>query len=279
MRRVNPEVYTKTYYLTDCAGNEEFKISYGKQLDIVSRELIKHFEVNPDMNVLDIGCGRGEMVFYCASKGAKSTGIDYADASIELANFARAKYSKKIQNKTKFIKMDAKKLNFPASSFDLIIMSGVVEHLYQEELDIVFDQVRRVLKQKGKLVVYTAPNRIFNDLTYKFYSYPLGSFATYVWNKLTNSNYPNIAKPQNIRTESHAIMHINEPTFFSLHNLYKKFPFKGNLVSSNVTVVKPVLSLKDSSFNFFVFLHPFSKHFPLNIVFGSDFISVLTNIK
>ncbi len=279
MRRVNPKVYTKTYYLTDCAGNEEFKISYGKQLDIVSRELIKRFEVNPDMDVLDIGCGRGEMVFYCASKGAKSIGIDYADASTELANFARTKYSKKIQNKTKFIKMDAKKLSFPASSFDLIIMSGVVEHLYPKELDAVFNQIKRVLKPNGKLVISTAPNKIFNNIAYKFYCYPLSSLITFFWNKLTNSKYPNIPRPQNIRTESHLIMHINEPTFLTLRNLYKKFNFKGNLSSSNITVVKPVLSLKDSLFNFFVFLHPFSKHFPLSIVFGSDFISVLTNVK
>lgn len=279
MRRVNPRVYTKLYYLTDCTGNDEFKISYGKKLDVTARELIKHYDVHPDMKVLDIGCGRGEMVFHCASKGARSIGIDYADVSIKLANFARTKHSKKIRVNTKFIKMDAKRLSFPASSFDIIIMSNVVEHLYPEELGIVFNQVRRVLKSNGKLIISTAPNKIFNDFTYKYYSYPLSTFITFVWNKVTNSSYPNIEKPQSIRTESHKIMHINEPTFFSLYNMYTKFHFKGNLSSSNITVIKPGLSIKDNLFNFFVFLHPFSKHFPLNIIFGSDFFVVLRNVK
>lgn len=279
MRRVDPEVYTEEYYLTDCTGHEEFRKSHGKQLDIALNELTKYFLINEEMRVLDIGCGRGEIVFYCSFKGARSTGIDYADASIKLADSARSKMSKKIQRNTKFIKMDAKDLKFPKSSFDLIIMSGIVEHLYPEELELVFAQIKRVLRPKGKLIVSTAPNKIFNDITYKYYCYPISTFLTSFWNKFTKSQYPNIAKPRDIRTESHYIMHINEPTFFSLRNLYKKFRFYGSIQSTNITVVKQKLSIKDSLFNLLVFMHPLSTKFPLNILFGSDFISVLTKTK
>lgn len=279
MRRVNPKVYTKKYYLTDCTGHEEFKESHGKRLDIALSELTKHFSINKEMKILDIGCGRGEIVFYCAFKGAKSTGIDYSGASIELAEYARSKMPEKIRRNTKFIKMDAKNLKFIKSSFDLIIMSGVVEHLYPEELELVFEQIKRVLKPKGKLIISTAPNRIFNEITYKYYCYPVSAFWVSLWNKLTKSKYPNIAKPHDIRTESHHIMHVNEPTFFSLNNLYKKFSFNGTIQSTNITVIKQKLSIKDSLFNLFVFLHPLSTKFPLNILFGSDFISVLTKSK
>jgi hypothetical protein len=74
-------------------------------------------------------------------------------------------------------------------------------------------------------------------------------------------------------------MHINEPTYFSLKGLFKKYKFDGKLYSSNITVKKPIISKKDTLINIFVFLHPASKYFPLNILFGSDFISVLKNIK
>ena len=219
------------------------------------------------------------MVFYCASKGAKVTGIDYADASIKLANLARSKQSKVIQKNTNFFKMDAKSLKFTKSYFDLIFMIGVVEHLYPGELEIVFRQIRKVLKKEGKLIINTAPNKIFNDVIYKFYCYPISSLITFFWNKLLNRNYPNIAKPSEIRTESHYIMHINEPTYISLFKLYKKFHFKGNIVSTNTTVIKQKITMKDVFFNFIVFLHPFSKRFPLNILFGSDFTSILTKLK
>lgn len=279
MRRVDPKVYTKEYYLTDCTGHEEFKASFGKKLDTSLTEIKKHIEVKQGMNILDVGCGRGEFVFYCASKGAKTIGIDYADASIELANFARAKQSVAIQKRTKFMKMDAKELKFPKSSFDLVIMTGVVEHLYPEELNIAFEKIRNVLKPDGELIVHTAPNKLFDDVAYRFYCYPMSSLITNLWNRFTKSKYPNIAPPQEIRKDSHKIMHINEPTYFSLYNLYKEFGFKGRIFSTNITVTKSPLSFKDRIFNFVVFFHPLSKYFPLNIIFGSDFISVLKNNK
>lgn len=279
MRRVNPKVYTEEYYLTDCTGYDEFKKTHGSEYDVSFKELIKYFKIQDGMKVLDVGCGRGEMALYCASKGADAIGIDYSDAAIKLANLARNKQSKYIQSKAKFIKMDAKKLKFYPSSFDMVILSGVVEHLYPEELDIVFKEIKRVLKPNGKAVISTAPNRLFNDIIYKLYCYPVSSLIVFLWNTLTNSKYPNIAHYKKIRTASHKIMHINEPTFFSLMRLYKKFNFTGELLSSNITVRKQHLSIKDVIFNLIVFLHPFSKKFPLNVLFGSDFISVLRNNK
>ena len=279
MKRVDPKVYTKDYYLNDCSGFNEFKQSFGKTLELRFVELIKYFDIKANTRVLDIGCGRGEMVFYAAGKGAEAVGIDYSKDAIALAKVAQKKQQKTIQNRTKFIFMDAKKLKFKNSYFDLVIMTDVVEHLYPEELDLVFKEIKRVLKSKGKLVIHTAPNKTFNNITYKYYCYPIASLIAFVWNTVVRKSYPNIASPKEIRTDSHSIMHINEPTYFSLDKLYKKYKFKGSLISTNVTVKKPSLSLKDSSFNFIVFLHPFSKYFPLNILFGSDFVSILTNDK
>jgi ubiquinone/menaquinone biosynthesis C-methylase UbiE len=279
MKRVDPKVYTKDYYLNDCTGFNEFKKSFGKVLEPRFVELIKLFNINSGTKVLDVGCGRGEMVFYAAGKGARAIGIDYSNDSIDLAKLAQGKQQKDIQNRTEFIQMDAKKLKFRNSDFDLIIMTDVVEHLYPEELDLVFGEIKRVLKPGGILVIHTAPNKIFNDVAYKYYCYPVGSFIVFVWNKTTRKNYPNMASIRHIRTDSHRIMHINEPTYFSLSKLYKKFNFQGRLVSTNITVKKPSLSLKDKVFNLLVFFHPLSKYFPLNILFGSDFVSILTNEK
>lgn len=278
-RRVDPSVYTKEYYLSDCTGFTEFKKSFGEILEPRFKEFIKYFKISPKMKILDIGCGRGEMVLYVIKNGAKAVGIDYANDSIELAKLLKSKQDKTIQSKMSFKVMDAKKLKFRNSTFDMVIMTDVVEHLYPEELDEVFQQIKRVLKRDGLLLIHTAPNKWFNNIAYRFYSYPVSLILVKIWNRIANKHYPNIAEPQDLRTDSHVIMHINEPTYFSLKALFKKYNFKGSIISSNVTAKKPHFGIKDDIFNFLVFLHPLSKRFPLNIFFGSDFISILRNIK
>ncbi len=279
MRRVDPKVYTKKYYLSDCTGYQEFKKSFGKELEPRLRELIKILDIRPRMKVLDIGCGRGEMVIYAAKNKAEAVGIDYSESAIYLANFAKNKQSEKIKNRISFEVMNAKKLSFSDSTFDLVILTDVVEHLYPEELELVFEEIKRVLKNKGLVIIHTAPNKLFNDVFYRFYSYPLSTVVVSIWNYIARRKYSNIAKPKDLRTDSHAIMHINEPTYFSLRKLYNKFEFSWILKSTNITVRKPVLSFKDRIFNFIIFIDPFSRTFPLNILCGSDFISILKKSK
>lgn len=275
IRSVDPSVYTREYYLTDCTGFEEFEKSYGEELEPRFKELIKYFKITKDMKVLDIGCGRGEMVLFTAKNKAIAYGIDYSKPAIQLANIVKNKQKKEIKNKMHFELMDAKGLKFGDSSFNLVILTDVVEHLYDDELDVVFSEIYRVLKKGGMLVVHTAPNKLFNEITYKYYSYPVSTFLVNFWNFTTRREYPNISKPELLRTSSHQIMHVNEPTYFSLRNLFKKHKFEGSIVSSNITAKKESLGIKDIIFNFFVFLHPFSKIFPFNVLFGSDFISIL----
>ena len=272
---VHPSVYTKKYYLSDCTGFEEFKKSYGEDLEPRFKELIKHLKITKNMKVLDVGCGRGEMVLYVAKQGADSIGIDYSIDAIKLARLARDKKNKKLRNRMEFYIMNAKQMKFKDFTFDTIIITDVIEHLYDDELNAVFSEIYRVLKKNGILVIHTAPNKLFNEITYKYYSYPVSTFLVNFWNFITGKKYPNIAKPELLKTSSHKIMHVNEPTYFSLRDIFRKHKFKGSIVSSNITVKKKVLGLKDIIFNFVVFLHPFSKFFPLNILYGSDFISVL----
>ncbi len=279
MRRVDPSVYTKDYYLTDCTGFNEFKKTFGDKLEPRFKEIVKYLKIKKRMKVLDIGCGRGEMVIHASKKGSDSIGIDYSRESIMLANIAKRKQPFEIQKKIEFKIMDAKKLSFSDSTFDMVILTDVVEHLYQEELKIVFKEIKRVLKNTGSVIIHTAPNKLFNDIFYRFYSYPLSTIVVSLWNFITRRRYPNIAKPKDLRIDSHAVMHINEATYFSLRNLYNKCKFSWGIESTNITARKPILSFKDRIFNFIVFIDPLSRKFPLNILCGSDFISILKNSK
>lgn len=274
-RRVNPKEYTREYYLTSCAGYEGFKKSAGKILEPHFKKIVTEIPIRKGMRVLDIGCGRGELTFWAARKRAKVVGIDYSGNAIQLALETLEKQSKKVKDNVTFKVMDAKRLKFPKESFDAVFLVEVLEHLYPEEQDKVFKEILRVLKNDGFVFVHTAPSRWFNDYTYRFWCYPVSTLIVSAWNFFTNKKYPNLAPREKLRPKYHKIMHVNEPTYFSLKKLFKKHNLYGAIRSTNVTVLKPKISWKDKLFNTLVYLYPLSKFPPFNIFWGNDFYAVL----
>ncbi|MEO0565413.1 MAG: methyltransferase domain-containing protein, partial [Chloroflexota bacterium] len=82
---VSAALYTEEYFRTACEGFDEFNASEGEHL---SRRLTAAFnlaKVVPGMNVLDVGCGRGEILRHCADLGANAYGIDYAPVAVEMS--------------------------------------------------------------------------------------------------------------------------------------------------------------------------------------------------
>ena len=149
MRSVNPDIYTQEYYLTDCSGFAQFVKSSGKYLAPRFLELLSYLKIKPGMRVLDIGCGRGELSFWAAARGAKVVAIDYSPAGIRLAREALKKLPKAVQKNVTLKLQNAKELDFPPESFDLVLLIDVVEHLYREEQDRVFAQIASLLKRGG----------------------------------------------------------------------------------------------------------------------------------
>jgi len=69
---VPQSLYTEEYFLNACEGYDEFRTSEGEHL---SRRLDAAFAlatVQPGMQVLDVGCGRGEILRHCARLGANA---------------------------------------------------------------------------------------------------------------------------------------------------------------------------------------------------------------
>ena len=161
-------LYDQDYFLTACEGHEEFVKTQGEHL---SRRLSKAFavaSVEPGMRVLDVGCGRGEILRHCARLGADAYGIDYAEVAVDLSQDLLQSGSGPAPGKTGVYQADAKHLPFPSAWFDRVLMFDVVEHLYPWELDAALAEIKRVLKPGGMFVVHTAPNR-----WYDAYAYPL----------------------------------------------------------------------------------------------------------
>lgn len=216
------ELYDETYFLTSCEGYDVFLESEGRHL---SRRLVQALalaQVQAGMRVLDVGCGRGEILRHCLRHGIAAYGIDYAEVA---ARMSRDTIAAETQGRdpTTFpagvCRSDAKRLPFPANHFDRVLLFDVVEHLYPWELHEALLEIRRVLKADGQIIVHTAPNRWYDRYAYPWvrrFRRLLGQGAAY---------------PQDPRaiTPANQHVHVNEQDMLSLQRALKQAGFKGKV--------------------------------------------------
>lgn len=185
-KTVPPEMYDEKYYLTDCGGYKEFISSQGLEPVFRINEALAMGTVKPGMKVLDVGCGRGEILIQCALLGAYPTGIDYSADAVKIAAGAINALPQECRDRIELRQEDARRMNFAGSSFDVVFMLDIVEHLYPDELQQALAEVNRVLRPGGLLVIHTAPNIWYCNygyqmvrLIFNFKNYLLGNKEGY----------------------------------------------------------------------------------------------------
>lgn len=212
-------LYTEEYFLTACEGYDEFIASEGEHL---SRRLNAAFAlaaVEPGMKVLDVGCGRGEILRHCARLGADAYGIDYAVVAVNLSREV-IEGTAGAPGHVGVAQSDAKKLPFPTGYFDRVLMFDVVEHLFPWELHEALLEVYRVLKPDGRFIVHTAPN-----VWYDRYAYPVvRRFRTLLGQ---GANYP--ADPRAFLVDVNQDVHVNEQSILSMRRTLSRAGFRGRV--------------------------------------------------
>ncbi len=116
----------------------------------IIKKIIDRLVIKPQ-HILDIGCGTGETLNYLKKilPKAKLTGIDESSIAVKLSQ----------QNtKTKIIKGSALQLPFKDSSFDLILLLDVLEHIKRDGK--VISEAKRVLDKNGVIII-TCPATTF----------------------------------------------------------------------------------------------------------------------
>ena len=211
---VRPERYDEAYFLDACEGYAEFTASEGTHL---SRRLSQAFEaakVTPGMRVLDVGCGRGEILRHCAGLGARAYGVDYAPVAAQMAR-GLAMGDEEMRSAVGVYQANARRLPFPAASFDRVLMFDLVEHLYPWELDRALAEARRVLRPDGRLIIHTAPNAWYDR-----YAYPLVRLVRTLMGQ--GARYPKDPRaiiPVNLD------VHVNEQSATSLRRVLRRAGF------------------------------------------------------
>ncbi|HXH74882.1 MAG TPA: methyltransferase domain-containing protein [Bacteriovoracaceae bacterium] len=109
--------------------------------------LIKTLSKKPGMKILEVGVGSGLTLNHVPNNQA-FTGVD---SNERMLSFASAKASKLKRKKITLMKMDAHKLEFKASSFDLVLAPSVITALKSPEKGM--QEMVRVTKKGGHIAV------------------------------------------------------------------------------------------------------------------------------
>lgn len=219
-------LYTESYFMNDATGHDEFIKFKGKAEELIEkfRMVIDSLDLHKSDSLLDIGCGRGEMVIYHALNGGKATGVDFSDQAIKLARTKAAELNAECTfDINSFEKIGEE------TKYDRIISLDFIEHISVEEGKTFFRKCFSLLKPGGRLIVYTYPNTIRRR-----FGYPLIRLVSIIKRK------PMPVKEPDTISEHYRLYHLNEQSFFSLKRTARNEGFR------KVKVQYFDLSIKDS---------------------------------
>ncbi|MFC2015652.1 class I SAM-dependent methyltransferase [Chloroflexota bacterium] len=145
-RTPSSEKYKREYYTDWCRTHDDFLAS---GIPSGYPRALAYLDPTPGDRILDIGCGRGEIVRQCVELGASAVGLDYSQAAVEIARRDGTRDT---------VRAGATGIPFPACSFDKILFMEILEHLDDSDLATALDEIKRVLRPGGRMVGST-PNR------------------------------------------------------------------------------------------------------------------------
>ena len=98
----------------------------------------------PSGKLLDVGCGRGELLYVAQKQGWQVKGVELSE---NFAHFAKQRFGLNIEVG------NIKNLNFKDEEFDVICLISVLQHTYDPQE--ILHELHRILKKKGLLFIET----------------------------------------------------------------------------------------------------------------------------
>ncbi|MGD0756174.1 MAG: class I SAM-dependent methyltransferase [Bacteroidales bacterium] len=243
-------LYTESYFMENATGHNEFKSFGGKFEQLIDKfqMVISYLNLNKSARLLDIGCGRGELVIYHALNGGEATGVDFSDEAIKLAEAKASELNAGCKFQiSSFEKIDEE------IKYDRIVSIDFIEHISVEEGKAFFKKCYNLLNTNGRLIVYTFPNTIRRKFGYRLIR---------VFSIVKGKPLPK-KEPDTI-SDHYRQYHLNEQNYFSLTKSAKNAGF------SKVRVKYIDLSIRDSVLKSVLIHTPFKHLFLKGLTLIAD---------
>lgn len=126
-------------------------ISFG-QSRRTQQEIVEEY-ICEGNQVLEIGCGTGNLAISCAKKGASVVALDISSQMLAIA--ARKVREHDLIDKIRLEEMGAIELEnaFDDNTFDRIVSTLVFSELYTNEQKYVLSQAYRILRPSGLIII------------------------------------------------------------------------------------------------------------------------------
>jgi len=117
---------------------------------------LEEYQLLKNLEVLDLGCGRGNISFAISIRGSKVVALDIKRTNIYEAKILEELHKNNIPSKVDFLIADALHLPFKDEIFDAAVLSDLLEHVRSDKQ--ILAETWRILKRNGFILV-TVPNR------------------------------------------------------------------------------------------------------------------------
>jgi ubiquinone/menaquinone biosynthesis C-methylase UbiE len=157
VEEASPDFYSKEYFF-GAEGAELYLQTQGSTLGAYRARVFELASPRAGERILDLGCGRGEVVLACLRQGCEVWGVDFSPAAVELTlNTIRANQPD-AEPRMHLLACDAAEMDFEPDLFDCVLTSDFVEHILPDRLALIVEKVRRSLKPGGRFIVHTSPS-------------------------------------------------------------------------------------------------------------------------
>lgn len=246
---VDPALYSKEYFLTDNEGFDEWNKGLDSGIHDKFKKALRYGNPKRDDTVLDLGCGRGELIYYCAKRGIKILGIDYSTEGIALAREAMLRLPPGLRKLARAEVGDIGTFDFK-DKYDIVFMIEVAEHMYDWQLKQAFRRIHGILKDNGRLIIMT-PNYYYEkflsplkrtaNIPLNLIKWPLRIIKGKYRNGGAWTGFKKIFRIVPDRGELNKKMHVNVTTPGILRKLLSDFDVKIECVDPSVNPINLIV--------------------------------------
>lgn len=132
-----------SFYATASKHYNFSRLDEGDVFDYTLHYICNQLE-NKNLSILDVGCGTGEYGFSLKQKGYKVVGIDKSYEQVKVAS-----------RRIPAFQGDILSLEQKSNSFDVVLLIMMIHQLDINELNNAFQEITRVLKPNGIVIIKT----------------------------------------------------------------------------------------------------------------------------